>query len=56
MVLLDPKSAEAFPDSKSMNDALRALITIASRVDRRDRGNPFRDMNPLRLNFAGSLV
>ena len=29
VVLLDPELAEAFPDSKSVNDALRALIARA---------------------------
>jgi hypothetical protein len=33
VVLLDPELAEAFPDSKSVNDALRALITITKRAD-----------------------
>jgi hypothetical protein len=32
VVLLEPELAKAFPDSKSVNDALRALLTIASRV------------------------
>jgi hypothetical protein len=31
VVLLDPELAEAFPDSKSVNDALRALVAIATR-------------------------
>jgi hypothetical protein len=30
--LLDPELAAAFPDSKSVSDALRALVTIAARV------------------------
>ena len=33
VVLLDPKLAEAFPDSKSVNDALRALLKIAKRTE-----------------------
>ena len=37
VVLLDPELAEAFPDSKSVNDALRALVTIATRVEARKR-------------------
>ena len=35
VVLLDPELAEAFPDSKSVNDALRAFLTITSRADSR---------------------
>jgi len=31
VVLLDPELADAFPDSKSVNDALRALVAIAAR-------------------------
>jgi len=37
VVLLDPELAAAFPDSKSVNDALRALVAIATRADRRKR-------------------
>jgi hypothetical protein len=37
VVLLDPELAEAFPDSKSVNDALRALLAVATRCERRDR-------------------
>jgi len=33
LVLLDPESAAAFPDSKSVNDALRALLAIATRSE-----------------------
>lgn len=29
---LDPDLAETFPDSKSVNDALRALLAIAVRI------------------------
>jgi hypothetical protein len=32
VVLLEPELAEAFPDSKSVNDALRALLSIATRA------------------------
>jgi hypothetical protein len=32
-VLLDPELVEAFPDSKSVNDALRALLAIATRAE-----------------------
>ena len=35
VVLLDPELAEAFPDSKSVNDALRALLVVATRAERR---------------------
>jgi hypothetical protein len=37
VVLLDPELAEAFPDSKSVNDALRALMAIATRAEPRKR-------------------
>jgi hypothetical protein len=37
VVLLDPELAEAFPDSKSVNDALRALVAIATRTEARKR-------------------
>ena len=39
VVLLDPKLADAFPDSKSVNDALRALVAISARAETRKR-NP----------------
>lgn len=31
VILLDPDIASAFPDSKSVNDALRSLVRIAER-------------------------
>ena len=34
---IDPELAEVFPDSKSVNDALRALVAIAARADSRKR-------------------
>ncbi len=37
VVLLDPALADAFPDSKSVNDALRELLAVATRVERRKR-------------------
>ncbi len=37
VVLLDPELARAFPDSKSVNDALRALVAIATRTETRKR-------------------
>jgi hypothetical protein len=37
VVLLDPELAKAFPDSKSVNDALRALVAIAARTENRKR-------------------
>ena len=37
VVLLDPELAEAFPDSKSVNAALRALVAIATRAETRKR-------------------
>ena len=35
VVLLEPDLAKAFPDSKSVNDALRALVAIAGRAERK---------------------
>jgi hypothetical protein len=37
VVLLDSELSEAFPDSKSVNDALRALLAIANRTESRKR-------------------
>jgi hypothetical protein len=37
VVLLDPELAKAFPNSKSVNDALRALVAIAARTENRKR-------------------
>lgn len=37
VILLDPDLAAAFPDSKSVNDALRALVEIAARTEARRR-------------------
>ena len=37
VVLLDPELAAVFPDSKSVNDALRALVAIAARTENRNR-------------------
>ncbi len=37
VILLEPELAAAFPDSKSVNDALRALVEIADRASRRKR-------------------
>ena len=37
VVLIDPELADAFPDSKSVNDALRALVAIATRAESRKR-------------------
>ena len=37
VILLEPELAAAFPDSKSVNDALRALLEIADRTSRRKR-------------------
>ncbi len=37
VVLLDPELVEAFPDSKSVNDALRALLAIATRSETHKR-------------------
>ena len=37
VVLLDPELADAFPDSKSVNDALRAPVAIAARAETRKR-------------------
>lgn len=35
VVLLDPELVDAFPDSKSVNDVLRALVAIAARAETR---------------------
>ena len=32
VILLEPEISEAFPDSKSVNEALRALLAIATRA------------------------
>jgi hypothetical protein len=43
VVLLDPDIAEAFPDAKSVNDALRVLVNVARtkiRHGRRTRRRP----------------
>jgi hypothetical protein len=43
VVLLDPDIAEAFPDAKSVNDALRVLVNVARskvRNGRRARRQP----------------
>jgi hypothetical protein len=37
VVLLDPDVAAAFPDSTSVNDALRALLAIVKRAEPRTR-------------------
>ena len=37
IVVLDPDVAEVFPDSTSVNDALRALLAVATRAERRKR-------------------
>jgi hypothetical protein len=35
VVLLDPQLVKAFPDSRSVNDALRAILAIAQRTGSR---------------------
>lgn len=37
LVLLDPELAQAFPDSKSVNDTLRAILAVATRAGSRKR-------------------
>jgi hypothetical protein len=37
LVLLEPELVEAFPDSKSVNDALRVLLAIATRANQGKR-------------------
>jgi len=37
LVLLDSDVADAFPDAKAVNDALRVLVGVASRRVRRPR-------------------
>jgi hypothetical protein len=39
VVLLEPDVAQAFPDAKSVNDALRALLAIARRTQRHKRAS-----------------
>ncbi len=39
LVLLDPDVADAFPDAKAVNEALRVLVKVASGRVRRSRGN-----------------
>jgi hypothetical protein len=48
VVLLDPELAEAFPDSKSVNDALRALATRVEIRKRHDRDPREADQSPTR--------
>jgi hypothetical protein len=38
LVLIDPDLSAAFPDSKSVNEALRALLAIAERASAPKRG------------------
>jgi hypothetical protein len=40
IVILEPEVARAFPDSKSVNEALGALLTIATRARARKRSKP----------------
>jgi hypothetical protein len=37
VILLEPELAEAFPNSKAVNDALRALVAAATRKEGRKR-------------------
>jgi hypothetical protein len=37
VVLLEPELTEAFPNSKSVNDALRGLLVVASRTGRQQK-------------------
>jgi hypothetical protein len=39
VVLIDPELQEAFPDSRSVNDGLRALVAIATRKGPRKRAH-----------------
>ncbi len=39
MVQIDPELVAAFPDSKSVNDALRAFLVTAKRAKSRNRGS-----------------
>lgn len=36
VILLEPELTKAFPDSKSVNDALRSLLAIATRARSRE--------------------
>jgi hypothetical protein len=38
VILLEPELTKAFPDSKSVNDALRSLLSIAIRARTRRLG------------------
>jgi hypothetical protein len=38
VILLEPELTKAFPDSKSVNDALRSLLSIATRARTRKLG------------------
>jgi hypothetical protein len=40
VVLLEPEVAAAFPDSAAVNDALRGLLAIAKRAERRGNAGP----------------
>jgi hypothetical protein len=40
VVVIEPELTRAFPDSKSVNDALRALVKIASRAERHKLSRP----------------
>ena len=37
VVVIDPELTQAFPDSKSVNEALKALVAIATRNKTRKR-------------------
>lgn len=37
VVVLDPEIASAFPDSKSVNDALRAILKVGIQAEARKR-------------------
>jgi hypothetical protein len=50
VVLLEPELAQAFPDSKSVNDALRALLAMRREPDIPSAA----DSNPSAATPAGS--
>ncbi len=37
VVALDPDIAKAFPDAKSVNDALRSILTVAKRIGKKKK-------------------
>lgn len=40
VVALDPDVAKAFPDAKSVNDALRGILEVAQRIRKKRKSPP----------------